>query len=290
MKRIYKHYVTALKHVKSYLTHHYKVTDIDIKEVDYQFVKDYDYYLRTEKKTGGNKTVRYVKTLGRIFKTTIDRGWIGIDPFVNYNEKKVTKEVICLTQKEVDDIYNKKFSNESLERVRDVFIFSCYTGLAYCDVVRLSEEHIVKTIDGYRWLKINRRKTKVVCDIPLFPVSEEIIKKYESNQSVINSGRLLPVLSNQKMNAYLKDIGDLCGIHKSIHYHMSRHVFGSTIAAANRLPIETMMRIMGHTTTTQARHYAKISKAMIVDDVAALRLKLSELKKDSSDETNNKAM
>ncbi len=126
--------------------------------------------------------------------------------------------------------------------------------------------------------------------IPLFPVAEEIIKKYESDPSVINSGRLLPVLSNQKMNAYLKDIGDLCGIHKSIHYHMSRHNFGTTIAAANRLPIETTMRIMGHKTITQARHYGKISIAMIVEDVAVLRLKLSELKKESSDNDNAKSM
>ena len=286
----YKHYKAALKHVKSYLKYQYKVTDIDIKEVNYQFILDFDFYLRTEKNIGNNKAIRYVKTLGGIFRTTIENGWISIDPFMNYKKTKVIKDVVSLTKSEIDIIYKKEFSNKSLERVRDIFIFSCYTGLAYCDVERLSKEHIIKSIDGYSWIKINRRKTEVVCDIPLFQVAEEIIDKYKDDPIVINSGKLLPVLKNQKMNAYLKDIGDLCDISKNLHFHMARHTWGTTIAAANRLPIETIMRIMGHKTIEMARHYAKISTAMIIDDVAALRNKLEENKKKSDEDNKNVAV
>lgn len=281
----YKHYVVALKHVKNYLKHQYKVTDIDIKEVDYQFILDYDFYLRTKKNVGNNKAVRYVKTLAGLFRTTVEKGWISIDPFVNYKKKKVVKDVVYLTQTEIDAIYNKTISNKSLERVRDLFIFSTFTSLAYCDVKDLKKEHIVKNIDGYRWIKTTRRKSEVVCDIPLLPVAEEIIKKYENDPLVINSEKLLPVLSNQKTNSHLKVIGALCGISKNLHFHMARHNFGTIIAAANRLPIETSMRIMGHKTMAMARHYAQISTAMIVDDVAELRKKL-EVKKNSSDEDN----
>jgi len=286
----YKHYVAALKHVKSYLKDEYKVTDIDIKEVDYQFILDYDFYLRTKKNVGNNKAVRYVKTLAGLFRTTIEKGWISIDPFVGYKKSKVVKDVAYLTQTEIDIIYNKEFSNKSLERVRDVFIFCCYTALAYCDVERLRDEHITKSIDGYSWIKINRRKTEVICDIPLFPVAEEIIKKYKDDPLVINSGRLLPVLKNQKMNAYLKDIGGLCGISKSLHFHMARHSWGSTIAAANRLPIETTMRIMGHKTIAMARHYAKVSTAMIIEDVAELRKKLEEVQNSSEEDDKAEAV
>lgn len=281
----YKHYLAALKHVKSYLKFQYKVTDIDINEVNYQFILDFDFYLRTEKNIGNNKTIRYVKTLGGIFRTTLENGWVTIDPFINYKKTKVIKEVVSLTKAEIDTIYKKEFSNKSLERVRDIFIFSCYTGLAYCDVERLSKEHIVKSIDGYRWIKINRRKTEVVCDIPIFPVAEEIIEKYKDDPTAINSGTLLPVLKNQKMNAYLKDIGNLCGISKNLHFHMARHTWGTTIAAANRLPTETIMRVMGHKTIEMSRHYAKISTAMIVDDVAELRKKL-EVVESSSEKVN----
>ncbi|MBU3011386.1 site-specific integrase [Polaribacter vadi] len=286
----YKKYITSFKHVKKYLMQQYGLSDIDIKRVDNQFVSDYDYHLRTKMNIDNNTAIRYVKTLAAIFKTFVENGWLDSNPFSSYKKTKVIKDVVSLTQQEIDVIYKKDFGNKSLERVRDIFIFCCYTGLAYCDVQRLSDTHIVQGMDGYRWIRIKRQKTNVLCDIPLFPIAEEIIKKYENDNSVVVSGRLLPTLTNQKMNAYLKTIGDLCGIHKKIHFHMARHTFGTTILAANRSPIETSMRIMGHKTTSQTRHYAKISKVMVEEDVADLRKKLKKRNQSSDQGNMNKAI
>jgi site-specific recombinase XerD len=279
----YKKYITFLNHVKNYINHQYKTTDIDINDIDYEFVSNFDFYLRAKKNIGNNSAIRIVKMLQKVYKTTIDKGWTNKDPFTNYKKTKVVKDVVFLTKDEIDAIYNKDIDDEVLDKVRDAFVFSCYTALAYCDVQSLSENDIVTGLDSYRWLKIKRRKTKNVCDIPLLPVAEEIIEKYKNHPSVIVSGKLLPVMSNQKMNLYLKAVKNICGIKKNLHFHMARHSFGSSIAAANKLPIEAIMKIMGHKTIAQARHYAKISTAMILDDVAALRARLAEPKKDSRD-------
>lgn len=285
----YKKYITFLNHVKNFIKHQYKTSDIDINDIDYEFVSNFDFYLRSEKNIGNNSAIRIVKMLQRVYKTTIDKGWTNKDPFTNYKKTKVIKDVTFLTKDEIDTIYHKDIDDEVLDKVRDIFIFSCYTALAYCDVQSLSEDDIVRGLDGYRWLKIKRRKTKNVCDIPLLPVAEKIIEKYKNHPSVIVSGKLLPVLSNQKMNLYLKAIKSICGIKKNLHFHMSRHSYGSSIAAANKLPIEAIMKIMGHKTIAQARHYAKISTAMILDDVAILRARLAEPKKESKDDSDTQS-
>jgi len=283
----YKKYVTVLGHVKKYLKHQYNLTDIDIKKIDYQFVTDFDYYLRTEKSIANNSTIRVVNTLKKIVRITLDKGWIDKDPFLNYKMKKEKVETGFLTQDEIDTIYKKEFTIKRLEEVRDVFIFCCYTGLAYIDVKMLSEDDIVKDMDGDNWININRKKTDTISKIPILPIAQDLLDKYKDDAFVLNSGKLLPVLSNQKMNAYLKEIGDISGVGTKLTSHLARHSFATTIALTNGLPIETLSKVMGHKSLNMTLHYGKLLDIKMSGDVKKLKKKLKKLKSKPSKGFNN---
>ncbi len=167
----YKKYISLFNHVKKYLLFQYKVSDISLKIIDYEFVINFDYYLRTEKNIGNNATVKYVTTLRKIVKTALNKGWIDKDPFINYKVSKEKVEREFLTEHEINKIVNKNLHFERLSKVRDIFIFCIYTGLAYSDVKLLSKNDIIIGIDGEKWIKINRKKTNTVSNIPILPVS-----------------------------------------------------------------------------------------------------------------------
>jgi len=279
----YKKYVTVLNHVEKYIEHQYNLSDIDINEIDHQFVTDFDYYLRTEKNIANNSTIRIVNTLKKIVRVTLDKGWIAKDPFRSYKPKKENVETRYLTQVEIDAIYKKEFSIKRLEQVSRVFVFCSYTGLAYVDVKLLSKNNIVKDMDGDSWIKINRKKTNTISKIPILPIAQEILDKYKDDPLVLNSGKLLPVLSNQKMNAYLKEIGDICGVKTQLTSHLARHSFATTIALTNGLPIETLSKIMGHKTLNMTLHYGKLLDTKLSSDVAKLKESLKKIKDDSND-------
>lgn len=276
-----KKYNSLLKHVEEFLKFQYKLTDIDIKDVDFQFVNNFDYYLRTEKNVGNNTTVKYVVTLKKIVKTALNNSWISKDPFLNYKVKKEKVETRYLTMDEIQTIYKKEISIPRLEMVRDVFIFCCYTGLAYIDALRLESNNITLGIDKSLWIAINRQKTNTISNIPILPIAQEIIDKYKNHPVVLNSGKLLPVPSNQKMNAYLKEIGDICGVKMQLTSHLARHSFACTITLSNGVPIETISKMMGHSNLNITSHYAKVLKSKISTDMANLKEKLKESKDDS---------
>jgi site-specific recombinase XerD len=185
-----------------------------------------------------------------------------------------------LTEEELEKIYNKRFSSERLQLVKDIFIFSCYTGLAYIDVKGLKKDHIGIGIDGEKWIFKNRQKTDTKSKIPLLPIAEEIIQKYANHPKCINEDAILPILSNQKMNGYLKEIGDLCDIAKEITFHMARHTFATSVTLTNGVPIETVSKMLGHKNIQTTQHYAKILDKKISEDMNALRNKFANQQKD----------
>jgi len=279
-----KKYISLLNHVKEFLKFQYKVSDMNIKEVDFQFVSSFDYYLRTEKSVANNTTVKYVTTLKKIVKTALNNSWITKDPFLNYKVKKEKVETRYLTMDEIQTIYSKEITIPRLEMVRDVFIFCCYTGLAYVDALKLESDNIVMGMDKNLWIAINRQKTNTPSNIPILPIAQTIIDKYKNHPVALNSGKLLPVPSNQKMNAYLKEIGDICGIKKLLTSHLARHSFGCSVTLSNGVPIETISKMMGHSNLNITSHYAKVLKSKISTDMAALRARLAEPKKNSTDD------
>lgn len=270
-----KKYETALSHTKEFLLCQYNIRDISIKQVDIAFINDFDFFLRNTKKCNNNSTIKYIRNFGKIIKQAYVNGWIEKDPFLNYKGKVKQTDRNYLTQSELQDIINKEIRIQRLDLVRDMFIFSCFTGLAYIDVFNLTKENVIKGIDGEMWISTHRQKTDSLSKIPILPVSERILDKYKDHPVCKNEDKLLPILSNQKMNAYLKEIADICGINKELTFHIARHTFATTVTLSNGVPIETVSKMLGHTNLKTTQHYAKILDKKISDDMQILKAKFN---------------
>ncbi|MCO5948020.1 site-specific integrase [Mucilaginibacter flavidus] len=267
-------YVTSLKHTVEFLKWQYKVLDIDIREIDHEFITSYEFYFRSEKNCCNNTAIKYLKNFKKIIRICLSNGWLDKDPFAAFKPK--LNEVIpaYLTKEELESISAKQCTMERINQVRDIFLFSCYTGLAYADVKKLKRSEISIGIDGQQWIFTNRKKTDVASRIPLLPIAMSIINRYDGHPQCENESRLLPVLSNQKMNAYLKEIADLCGISKLLTYHTARHTFATTVTLSNGVPIESVSKMLGHKNIKTTQHYAKILDSKVSKDMEALRQKM----------------
>jgi site-specific recombinase XerD len=195
-----------------------------------------------------------------------------------------------LVEEEIQTIASKEFATERLNQVRDIFLFSCFTGLAYIDVKKLTKNNITIGIDGEKWIYTNRQKTDTRSNIPLLPMAEEIIAKYKEHPQCLNEGKLLPVLSNQKMNAYLKEMADVCGITKELTFHIARHTFATTVTLTNGVPIESVSKMLGHKNLRTTQHYAKILDKKVSDDMKMLKAKLQISKADENKKPANRIM
>lgn len=269
-------YKTSLKHTQEFLNWKYKISDIDITKIDHAFIMDYDFWLRSIRKCANNTAVKYIKNFKKIMRICMANGWLSKDPFLGYKAKIKEVERPYLTKKEIQAIHDKEFSSERLSQVRDIFLFSCYTGFAYVDVKKLSKSHINIGIDGDKWIFTNRQKTGTATRVPLLPLAQELIVKYEDHPECVNLNVLFPVLSNQKMNSYLKEIANVCGINKELTFHIARHTFATTITLSNGVPIESVSKMLGHKNLKTTQHYAKILDKKVSDDMSILKSKLGD--------------
>jgi site-specific recombinase XerD len=266
-------YETSLKHTRSFLQWKYQVSDLDIRKLDFEFITDYEFWLKSVRHCGHNSAIKYLSNFRKIVKRCIQNGWIPRDPFTGFKMTKREVERQALTQEQLEAISAKKFLMERLAQVRDIFLFSCYTGLAYADVQKLRRSDIVTGIDGEKWIYTKRQKTDNPFHIPLLPPALEIMQRYADHPLAVISDRVLPVLSNQKMNAYLKEIADVCGIAQDLTFHIARHTFATTVTLSNGVPIETVSKMLGHRNLTTTQHYAKILDRKISQDMQQLKNK-----------------
>ncbi|MFY7965302.1 MAG: site-specific integrase, partial [Chitinophagaceae bacterium] len=271
-------YKTSLKHTIDFLQWKFGVKDIDIKKINHSFITEYEFYLRTIRKCNNNTAVKYVKNFGKIIRLCISNGWLDKNPFVNYKAKIKEVARVFLNQVEINTLMNKDFKNERLSQVRDIFLFSCFTGLAYVDAANLTPNNIVIGIDGEKWIYTFRQKTDSRSNIPLLPLASKIIEKYKEHPICKVKNKLLPILSNQKMNAYLKEIAAICNINKELTFHIARHTFATTVTLSNGVPIESVSKMLGHSSIKQTQHYAKVLDKKVGDDMKALREKIQNNK------------
>ena len=272
-----KGYNTSEKHLTGYLQYEYGKTDIEISQLNHAFITGFEFYLKAECEISGVSAAKYIKHLKKIVNHCIANNWLKQNPFINFKSSAKAKERTFLTQKELDAITSKKFVVERLTTVRDVFVFCCYTGLSYADVKKLRRNEIGIGMDGDQWIFTSRQKTDTSSRIPLLPVALEILNRYQDHPQCESQGLLLPVLSNQKMNAYLKEIADVSDIYKHLTFHLARHTFATTVTLSNNVPIETVSKMLGHTSIKTTQHYAKILDLKVSQDMAALKQKYAEI-------------
>lgn len=263
----YQRHLRTARHLKSFVLKEYGYDDINVKEVDLNFIKRFEHFLKTDLKSCGQNTVtKYVTNLKKIMRICYANDWISKDPFYHWKAKWKKVERDILNERELKILMETEIPNQRLEQVRDVFVFCCFTGLSYIDVEKLSNNHIVLNMNGEKWIKINRSKTDTKSSVPLLPVAERIIQKY--NTDFNNTlDKLLPVISNQKLNLYLKEIATICGIDKKLTFHLSRHTFATTVTLANGVPIESVSKMLGHSSLKTTQIYAKVIDRKLRDDM-----------------------
>ena len=260
-------YETCLLHLKNYIKEKYKAGDLTLNRIDPDFVRGFELYLKTVRGCAHNTTMKYIKNFKKIVKLCIGNGWMRRDPFVNIKFKLKKVERPFLTEDEINTIMNKKFSCERLQQVADVFLFGCFTGYAYVDLKHLSPSNLVKDEQGQLWIHAHRQKTNIVSHVPVLPPVQKILNKYKRHRYCVKHNVLLPVLTNQKLNAYLKEIADLCGITKNISTHIARHTFATTVTLNNDIPIESVSKMLGHSTITMTQNYAKMLDKKVGNDM-----------------------
>jgi site-specific recombinase XerD len=264
-KATYQKYEVTRKHLADFIKEKYNLSDISFKEINHLFIMDFEVYLLTTCGCNANTTAKFMQFFKRIVIIAKNNGWIKADPFANYKIRLKKVDRGYLTQEEVEAIMAKQFSTKRLEQVRDIFVFSCFCGLAYIDVKKLRKENIRTSFDGNLWIMGKREKTDVTFSIPLLDIPKQILEKYEGT---LPDNRILPVPSNQKMNAYLKEIGDLCEINKEISFHIARHTF-ATLTLSKGVSIESVSKMLGHTNIKTTQIYARITDAKISHDMNA---------------------
>ncbi len=270
----WKRYFTTRNHIAEFIRHEYKREDLPVKDVDLKFITRFEYFMKSIKDCNHNSALKYINNFKKIIRMAVANGWVIKDPFYNYKVKFKWVNREFLSSEELQNLVDLEIKWPRMDIVRDMFVFCCYTGLAYVDVQKLNQDNLVKNIDGNLWIEAKRTKTDAKFSIPLLPTALAIIEKYQNHPKVANGECILPVLSNQKSNAYLKEIADLCGIKKNLTTHLARHTFATTVTLSNGVPIETVGKMLGHKNLRATQHYAKIVNKKVSEDMEILKAKL----------------
>ncbi len=262
-------YENCKRHFTLFLKSKYGRSDLKLSEVTPIVIHDFRIFMISVNKCQPNTATRILKFLKTVTIFGRKSGILHIDPFRETRFRLDPVDRGFLTDEEIKIIIQKEFATPRLDLVRDIFIFSCFTGLAYIDVANLSEDNIVE-LDGRQWIMTRRQKTKIATNIILLDIPKMIIEKYASTRK---NGKLLPILSNQKMNSYLKEIGDICQINKNLTYHLARHTF-ATMSLSKGVPIESVSKMLGHTNIKTTQLYARITNKKLEADMLLLSDKL----------------
>ncbi|MBB6129416.1 site-specific integrase [Mucilaginibacter lappiensis] len=275
-----KNYYTTQKYIKEFIKERFKTSDKYLSELSYKFITDFEYYLRNrtpekgQKGLNNNGLMKHIERFCKMINLAVRLEWIDRNPFHAYQLKFDKVEREYLTKDELARIEAKKFNIVRLQVVQDLFVFSCYTGLAYIDVFNLTPSNLVEKSENNIWIATNRQKTNEPVRVPLLPKALAIIEKYKGHPQALAEGKVLPTLSNQKLNSYLKEIADTCDIIKPLTFHIARHTFATTVTLTNGVPIETVSKLLGHSKLTTTQIYAKVVESKLTDDMAQLSKRL----------------
>lgn len=275
-----KNYGTTQRYIGKFLRDKYHRHDILLSELTYRFLLDFESYLRSyvpkdhQQRLHNNGIMKHIERLRKMVNLAIKLDWLEKDPFANFKKHFDKVERQCLTSEELSLLEKKVFKIERLKNVRDMFLFCCYTGLAFIDLFGLTPDNIVTGIDGGLWLYTSRAKTDTSVRVPILPQAKRIMDQYKDNPKAQSGGTVFPVLSNQRMNGYLKEIADICNISKKLTFHIARHTFATTVTLSNGVPIESVSRMLGHTSIRTTQLYAKVLEKKVSEDMGRLKERL----------------
>lgn len=272
-----KNYHTTARYLKEFVLQHFKKHDLYLSELNYEFITQFEYFLRAHQPTDHHKAMenngvmKHLERLQKMVRLGVKLGWVDKNPFEFFKLKLQKVERGFLSSDELALIENKEFSLQRIQYAKDLFVFSCYTGIAYIDIMQLKPENIILGIDGNYWIKTTREKTDTSVHVPILPKAASLIEKYKANPRSIAKGTLFPSISNQKLNSYLKEVADLCGIKSHLTFHLARHTFATSITLSNGVPIETVSKMLGHTSIRTTQIYAKVIEQKVSKDMDKLR-------------------
>lgn len=265
-------YERTVRYLEEFMKEKYRFSDIPLKNINQEFVKEFEHFIKTEKDCAQNATVKYLKNLKKIIRNALVNKWMDDDPFVEIRFHQTASNREFLTEEELNKLIEKEFTIPRMEVVRDIFVFCSLTGLAFTDVQHLKPEHIFRDMDGSYWIRKTREKTDNMCNIPLLDLPMKLIQKYQNHPECVRKGVVMPVPCNQRMNSYLKEIADICGIRKTLSTHMGRHTF-ACLAIANKVSMESIAKMLGHTDIRTTKIYARVLDRTVADEMRILREK-----------------
>jgi integrase/recombinase XerD len=259
-------YVESRRKVALFITKHYKRKDVRLKDLDLKFIQDLEYFFKTVLKLKQATVYRSIQRVKKIIQFAISENYLQRDPFHLYKNKKYKTVIVYLTDEELKQLEKHTFSQPRLQQVKDLFIFCCYTGLAYAEMSTLTTKNIEIGFDGKEWIQMIRKKTNRKISVPILPKAKEILDKYNNE---------LPSISNQKFNSYLKEISALLSIDKKLTHHIARKTFATTVLLFNNVPMEIVSELLGHSNmnVTQS-HYGKIVQKKVSEEIHKLNDKL----------------
>lgn len=269
--KTYSRYELTKKRLIEFMKFKYSVSDMLIKEINVVFIDNFLLYIKNHHECTHNTAMKFVQRFRTVVNFAKNTGLVTADPFGNYKVRFEQTDRDYLTMEEITAIYNKKFASKRLEQVRDLFIFSCYTALSYIDVCELTKDNIRISFDGNLWIMTKRHKTNVTSNVRLLEIPKAILEKYKDK---LPNGMILPIISNQKVNDYLKEIASICGINKNLTFHVARHSCATSVLISNGVPIETVSKILGHTNIRTTQIYARITDVKVSNDMEMLAQKL----------------
>lgn len=271
-----KNYYTTHRYIFLFLKQKHNKKDFYLCELGYRFIIDFERFLRDQKVMGNNTVMKHIERLRKMVGLAHRMEWIDKNPFVMFQAKYEKKERFFLTSSELKNIEERQFKIPRLELIKDLFVFSCYTGLSYGDVMKLSSNDLHDGTDGKHWIHSKRQKTGIPVKIPVLSKAMSIVEKYRTDERSVMQGKLFPSISNQKLNSYLKEIADVCGIRQNLTFHIARHTFATTVTLNNGVSIESVSKLLGHSKITTTQIYARVLDKKIMNDMDLVQEKLNE--------------
>ncbi|WP_346210598.1 site-specific integrase [Gelidibacter algens] len=261
------HYFTTEKYLLEFLESSMKSKDVNLIDISFEFISDFECFLRKKSRLNHNGVMKHLTRLKKLINLAIKLDWLIRNPFINFTIRFLKTERDILNKNELIAIEGASFDRTCLEITKDMFIFSCYTGLSYIDIQELNKGHIVKGNDGGLWIRTKRVKTNILVKIPILDKAQMILNKYAKHYRLISRDAVLPIYSNQKTNLYLKEIAGKLNIQKKLTFHVARHTFATLITLSNGVPIETVAKLLGHTKLTTTQIYARVLDDKISEDM-----------------------